>query len=56
MNAELHDYRLTATSPAIDKGTPVGLPFKGKAPDIGAYEFSEQNEASPRSPNELQID
>jgi len=55
LNAGLRDYRLMAMSPAIDKGTPVGLPFKGKAPDIGAHEFSEQDTASPRNPNELQI-
>jgi len=23
----------------IDKGTDVGLPFTGAAPDLGAYEF-----------------
>ncbi len=55
INAGVRDYRLTATSPAIDKGTSVGLPFRGKAPDIGAYEFSEQDGASPRNPDKLQI-
>ena len=30
---------LNAGSPMIDKGTDVGLPFVGKAPDLGAYEF-----------------
>jgi MYXO-CTERM domain-containing protein len=30
---------LTAGSPMIDKGTDVGLPYVGKAPDLGAYEF-----------------
>jgi len=31
--------RLKAGSPLIDKGTDVGLPFVGAAPDLGAYEF-----------------
>ena len=30
--------RLANTSPLIDKGTDVGLPFAGKAPDLGAFE------------------
>jgi photosystem II stability/assembly factor-like uncharacterized protein len=32
------DYRPAVGSPAIDHGTPVGLPYVGAAPDIGAYE------------------
>ena len=31
--------KLAAGSPLIDKGTDVGLPFTGAAPDLGAYEF-----------------
>jgi parallel beta-helix repeat protein len=31
-------YRLGAGSPCIDAGTPVGLPFNGVRPDIGAVE------------------
>jgi len=31
--------KLAATSRMIDKGTNVGLPFAGSAPDLGAYEF-----------------
>lgn len=31
-------YHLLAGSPCINRGTPVGLPFLGTAPDIGAYE------------------
>ena len=31
--------KLRAGSPLIDKGTDVGLPFVGAAPDLGAYEF-----------------
>jgi hypothetical protein len=31
--------KLRSGSPLIDKGTTVGLPFSGIAPDLGAYEF-----------------
>ena len=31
--------RLAAGSKMIDKGTDVGLPFVGTAPDLGAYEY-----------------
>jgi hypothetical protein len=31
--------RLAANSSLIDKGTDVGLPYNGKAPDLGAFEF-----------------
>ncbi|MEI9937631.1 MAG: right-handed parallel beta-helix repeat-containing protein [Pseudomonadota bacterium] len=31
--------KLKADSPLIDKGTDVGLPFVGSAPDLGAYEY-----------------
>lgn len=30
---------LTKTSPMVDSGVPADLPFKGKAPDPGAFEF-----------------
>ncbi|MBI2843447.1 MAG: carboxypeptidase regulatory-like domain-containing protein, partial [Armatimonadetes bacterium] len=32
------NYRLRAASPVIDRGTGVGLPYIGSAPDLGAYE------------------
>src|SRR5690606_5767010 len=32
--------RLSSSSPLVDKGTNVGLPYAGQAPDIGAYEVS----------------
>jgi hypothetical protein len=32
-------FRLKSTSALIDKGVNVGLPFQGKAPDLGAIEF-----------------
>lgn len=31
--------KLSQSSKMIDKGTDVGLPFNGKSPDLGAYEF-----------------
>ncbi|MGA3051204.1 MAG: right-handed parallel beta-helix repeat-containing protein [Chitinispirillaceae bacterium] len=31
--------RLSATSKLIDAGTDVGLPYVGKAPDLGAFEY-----------------
>ena len=31
--------KLKAQSPLIDKGTDVGLPYVGSAPDLGAYEY-----------------
>lgn len=36
---DLKFLRLSASSGLIDVGTEVGLPFKGKAPDLGAYEY-----------------
>ncbi len=54
-NARNYDYTLSTGSAAINAGTNIGLPFSGSAPDIGAFEFSEQSENSaPRSP-QLQI-
>jgi hypothetical protein len=37
------DYHLQAGSPAIDAGIDVGLPFSGKAPDIGALETQSES-------------
>lgn len=34
------DFNLQGTSPMIDAGVDVGLPFNGTAPDLGAYEHS----------------
>jgi len=33
------DFHLKPTSPAIDAGVDVGLPYHGAAPDLGAFEF-----------------
>ena len=35
----LPNLRLAANSTLIDKGTNVGLPYNGKAPDLGAFEY-----------------
>lgn len=34
----LPNFRLAEGSPLIDQGTDLGLPFAGKAPDLGAFE------------------
>jgi Carbohydrate binding module (family 6)/Right handed beta helix region/Protein of unknown function (DUF1565) len=39
VNASAGDFHLQSTSPAIDAGTNVGLPYNGSAPDMGALEF-----------------
>jgi len=36
---QLKFLRLAEGSDLIDRGTDVGLPFEGKAPDLGAFEF-----------------
>lgn len=42
-----NDFRLTSGSSAINRGTTLGVPpVKDGAPDIGAYEFSEQDSSS----------
>jgi len=35
---DLPNFRPRAGSALVDKGVAVGLPFKGKAPDLGAFE------------------
>ena len=48
-NGDLPDtsfMKLKAGNPAIDKGVDIGLPFKGKAPDLGAFEFGAEEVAS----------
>ncbi len=37
------DFHLTENSPCIDAGLDIGLPFGGRAPDIGAFEFDPIN-------------
>ena len=39
VNLASYDFSLFPTSPCIDAGTDVGLPYNGIAPDIGAYEY-----------------
>ena len=41
--------RLTSSSALIDKGVDVGIPYKGAAPDLGAYEFGMDMPAVPKS-------
>jgi hypothetical protein len=36
---EISLMHLKRGNPAIDKGVDMGLPFEGKAPDLGAFEF-----------------
>jgi hypothetical protein len=38
-------YFLTPDSPGIDAGTDVGLPFAGKAPDVGWKELGSEGTA-----------
>jgi len=41
------NYKLKRSSPAIDAGINVGLPFDGSAPDMGAYESNYQSAKAP---------
>jgi hypothetical protein len=41
------DFRPTNTSPVIDAGVNVGLPFVGSAPDIGAFELNLSSSSAP---------
>lgn len=45
-------FFLTPKSPAIDAGVDVGLPYKGKAPDLGWKELGDEKDA-PRYPQAL---
>lgn len=44
------DFSLLATSPAIDAGAVVGLPYQGSAPDLGAKEFFAEPDTTPPDP------
>jgi hypothetical protein len=41
VNAMANDFRPAASSPAVDAGINVGLPYSGSAPDLGAFEYGE---------------
>ena len=57
VDAARNDFHLNDGSAAIDYGANVGLQFKGAAPDVGAYEFTEQtgDSTSPTTPAGLRI-
>lgn len=52
-----NDFRLTSASTAINRGTKEGVPpVKDGAPDLGAYEYSEQSrESSLAAPADLAV-
>jgi hypothetical protein len=52
ISASTHDYRLTSSSPAINRGTTSGVPAVSDGrPDMGTYEYAEQNNlVSPLTP------
>jgi parallel beta-helix repeat protein len=39
------DFTLQSGSPAINAGLDLGFPYKGSAPDLGAFEYNQPNEA-----------
>jgi hypothetical protein len=43
LNAPAKDFRLMSNSPAIDRGIPVGIPYQGLAPDLGAFEKNQNS-------------
>ncbi|EFC37504.1 predicted protein [Naegleria gruberi] len=51
-NMTAYDFHLNCNSniTLIDKGTNVGLPYYGQAPDIGPYESNCNNEINPVNP------
>lgn len=55
INKSGNDFRLTSSSPVINRGTPSGVPpVRDGKPDDGAYEYAEQNNvSSPLTPTGL---
>ena len=47
---DVNFLKLKEGSRAIDQGEDVGLPFAGKAPDLGAYEFEMKVSSSSKEP------
>jgi hypothetical protein len=39
VNPGSYNFHLQSTSPVVDKGVNVGLPYAGGAPDMGAFEY-----------------
>jgi len=50
VNAGGHDFHLQSGSPVIDMGTNVGLPFIGRAPDLGAFEYGSRGASDTTPP------
>jgi hypothetical protein len=50
VNPGINQFDLLANSPAIDKGIPMGMPFAGVAPDLGAKEHSSEIDTTPPAP------
>jgi hypothetical protein len=46
VDATVPDVHLQSSSPCIDAGVDVGLPYLGSAPDIGAFEFGKHPDLS----------
>jgi hypothetical protein len=49
------NYFLQSSSPCIDTGADVGLPYLGTAPDMGAYEFGNNVSVIERAQNSFQV-
>ncbi|MBC9731364.1 right-handed parallel beta-helix repeat-containing protein, partial [Streptomyces sp. TRM68367] len=46
----LPHFRPAENSDLIDKGTDVGLPYNGRAPDLGAFEWGDNDPSEPPGP------
>ena len=54
VDAKVPDVHLRSNSPCIDTGEDVGEPYQGPAPDMGAFEFAE-NQQSIQSPTSRSV-
>ncbi len=50
-----YDFHLQSSSPCIDAGTDVGLPYTGANPDMGCYEFGASSSLSESLENSIEI-
>jgi hypothetical protein len=56
VNPAVGNYQLQEGSTAIDAGTPIGMPFLGSAPDLGAIEHTPVGDTKPpAAPRALRI-